>query len=99
MLPYELKMNDGPHARRKSIPLAYQGHREEGRTVWPIEELRCLLPAHLRARLAARYVEVTCTRCGELMVFRRDKATVEEILAAARVHRCPAEGRGVKPGA
>lgn len=59
--------------------------------MWPIEELRRLLPAHLRARLAARYVEVTCERCGELTVFRRDKATVERVLEVARAHRCPAE--------
>lgn len=67
--------------------------------MWPIEELRRLLPAHLRARLAARYVEVSCKRCGRLMVFRRDKATVEDVLGAARAHQCSAEGRGVTPGA
>lgn len=101
MLHYHIlaETRDGPHARRKSIPLACQGHREEGRTLWPIEELRRLLPAHLRARLAARYVEVTCERCGGLMVFRRDKATVEEVLETALAHRCRTESEQVKQDA
>lgn len=67
--------------------------------MWPVEELRRLLPTHLRARLAARYVEVTCERCGELMVFGRDKATVEEVLKAARAHRCPTKSEEVKTDA
>lgn len=64
--------------------------------MWPIQELRRRLPAHLRARLAARYVEVSCERCGELMVFRRDKATVEDVLEAVRAHQCPTKSQEVK---
>lgn len=77
------------------------GERHERRpdAMWPIEELRRLLPTHLRARLAARYVEVTCERCGELMVFGRDRATVEEVLKAARTHRCPTKSEEVKTDA
>ncbi len=56
----------------------------------PENEIRDRLPKHLRLEVHARYLELWCERCKELVsVFRRDRATPEQVLDAALQHRCP----------
>ncbi len=56
---------------------------------WPREELRQHLPDHVRLTLSARFVELTCERCGWLEVLGRDTTTPDQVLLIARAHRCP----------
>ncbi|MDQ7840151.1 MAG: hypothetical protein RDU83_03875 [bacterium] len=55
----------------------------------PFEEIRRLLPSHLRLEVTARYVEIHCARCFVWTPILREKATELAILAAAEKHRCP----------
>ena len=60
--------------------------------MWPVRELRDLLPEDLLAYEDADFVELRCTRCGWTATFSTAGAAMEEILQAARAHvaECPA---------
>lgn len=61
----------------------------------PFDDVREKLPEYLRLHVGARFVDLICSRCGEVVfVVRRERAEAEpeQILEAAKAHRCPAEG-------
>ncbi len=57
--------------------------------MWPVDALRPLLPESFRASEDKHFVELRCERCGWTATFSAAGATAEEILKAARAHRCP----------
>lgn len=60
----------------------------------PFDDVREKLPGYLRLHVGARFVDLTCSKCGEVIfVVRRERAEAEpeRILEAAKAHRCPAE--------
>ncbi len=61
----------------------------------PWDKVRERLPEHLRLTLKAKYLELWCDRCRDLVAaVPRDRATPGEILEAARMHRCPGQEEG-----
>lgn len=67
--------------------------REEARLVEPWQDVRQQLPRYLLLTLTAKYVELSCSRCKEfVLIVRRERATREQILEAARSHQCPQGG-------
>ncbi len=57
------------------------------------DEWRRQLPDHIRLHVRARFIELSCQRCGWLHVLIREKATPEDVLAVARDHHCPGDPR------
>lgn len=58
---------------------------------WPKEALQQRLPNHVRITPSARFIELTCGRCGWLDVLIREKTTLEQVFQIAWAHRCPIE--------
>ncbi len=57
--------------------------------MWPVDELRSVLPETLQACEDTDFVVLRCWRCGWAAWFSAAGATVEEMVRAARAHQCP----------
>ncbi len=57
--------------------------------MWPVEELRPSLPDTFQACEDPDFVALRCSQCGWTAWFSAIGATIEEMVRAARAHRCP----------
>ncbi len=60
--------------------------------MWPVRELRDLLPEDLSAYEDADFLELRCARCGWTATFAA-AAAIEEIQHAAHAHVAECPGR------
>ncbi len=56
--------------------------------MWPVHELRVLLPEHLHACEDADFLALRCQRCGWTAWFSAAGATHESVVAEAKQHHC-----------
>lgn len=66
--------------------------------MWPVEELRPSLPAHLQAFEDTDVLTLRCLRCGWTATFSVLCVTRQTIAAEAQWHYCPVKARTPSPG-